>query len=44
MDALLSRLNNQQKSNYRDQLYLHNNGEHMKLLNKVVNHMGQNKD
>ena len=26
MDALLSRFNNQHKNNYKDQLYLQNNG------------------
>ena len=44
MDALLSRFNSQHKPNYKDQLYLHNNGEHMKLLNSVVNNLNQNKE
>jgi hypothetical protein len=44
MDALLTRFHNQNKSNYKDQLYLQNNAEQMKLLNNVMNQINQNKD
>lgn len=45
LDALLSRFNsNNHKNNYKDQLYNHNQGEHLKLINNIVNHLNLSKE
>jgi hypothetical protein len=44
MDALMNRFHAHQKANYKDQLFLQNNGEHMKLLNNIMGQINHNKD
>ena len=40
----MNRFHTQQKANYKDQLFIQNNGQHMKLLNNIMGQINHNKD